>query len=186
MIRQHVVYVIQQAEWGRVHTDILQDKKVSSDRSREYCAIKIGKTDNLSKRVKCLQTGNPVKLFPIAYKPCKDRHEAARLEECCHYNLGNFKLEGEWFLLADLVAQAIVVSGFTLLPQVGCSVLYELLTDSALRISQDNNGDNSLTDLLNRSAIYSFMGKQIYESRFGKYEPHKPKSNLFSGVGLFL
>ncbi len=59
--------------------------------------IKVGVADNVQKRLKQLQTGNPKQLFLVMHFECNDRAHAFRLEKTIHDILKGQRLFGEWF-----------------------------------------------------------------------------------------
>jgi predicted GIY-YIG superfamily endonuclease len=60
---------------------------------------KIGIAENVEKRIRQLQTGNPHKIYLIYSFLVKDRDEALRLESRFHEILRRFNKSGEWYLL---------------------------------------------------------------------------------------
>lgn len=60
-------------------------------------SIKIGKTNDISRRLRDLQTGNANVLGIIALFECGSMHEATKLEEELHNHFSFCKLIGEWF-----------------------------------------------------------------------------------------
>jgi len=59
--------------------------------------IKVGVTDNVHKRMKQLQTGNPKELMLVMRFECNDRRHAFTLEKTIHETLEGRRLCGEWF-----------------------------------------------------------------------------------------
>ncbi len=59
--------------------------------------IKIGKTDDVVKRLSELQTGNPFKLSIILTIMLKTIEDAFSLENALHRKFKDYQLEGEWF-----------------------------------------------------------------------------------------
>ena len=66
---------------------------------------KIGITNNLTKRLKVLQTGNPHKLTYIDYVPCDD---ASRVEKELHNLYALKHMVGEWFNLNEVDVKNIL------------------------------------------------------------------------------
>jgi len=66
-------------------------------RSGKKGAIKIGKSNNPEKRVKELQTGNPYKLYLIAFIHCETEEGAIKLERKIHRLFKKRRMIGEWF-----------------------------------------------------------------------------------------
>lgn len=60
-----------------------------------YC--KIGKANNVYKRLEGLQTGNPKKLSIYYKHPCKSECRANMLEQLTHARLNPLRAVGEWF-----------------------------------------------------------------------------------------
>ena len=60
-------------------------------------AIKIGKSNRPEKRMAELQTGNPYKLYLIAFIHCETEKEAFSLEKKMHRLFRSQKMNGEWF-----------------------------------------------------------------------------------------
>lgn len=76
--------------------------KVYILKSGDY--FKIGVTGgDIIKRIKSLQTGNPIKIKLFGLCPCEDKEEAFELEGCIHKYLKNYKSNGgkEWFCLTE-------------------------------------------------------------------------------------
>lgn len=63
----------------------------------EHGSIKIGKSNNVDKRLKSLQTGNPRKLTLMALIKCRTPNDAHRLESKFHLMFKNDRVLGEWF-----------------------------------------------------------------------------------------
>lgn len=61
--------------------------------------VKIGKADNVEKRLKTLQTGNPKPLKILKTIPCNSAKEAYDLEFFFHALLKDHKSNGEWYKL---------------------------------------------------------------------------------------
>ena len=61
--------------------------------------IKIGKSDNVERRLKEFQTGNSKKLSVVRTIPCKSPKEAYDLEFFFHKMFKPFKQNGEWYKL---------------------------------------------------------------------------------------
>ena len=60
-------------------------------------SIKIGKSKDVAKRLKSLQTGNPRKLTLMALIKCKTPNDAHRLEGKFHLMFKTDGVRGEWF-----------------------------------------------------------------------------------------
>lgn len=61
--------------------------------------VKIGKANNVEKRLKVLQTGNPKPLTIINIIECGDCKKAYELEFFLHKMLKPLKVNGEWYKL---------------------------------------------------------------------------------------
>lgn len=59
--------------------------------------MKIGKANNVEKRLKILQTGNPKPLSIMKVIECKNEAEALELEFFLHKIMKPFKVSGEWY-----------------------------------------------------------------------------------------
>lgn len=59
--------------------------------------IKIGKSNDVDKRLKSLQTGNPRKLTLMASIKCKSPDDAFKLERKFHAKFKSSQIRGEWF-----------------------------------------------------------------------------------------
>lgn len=59
--------------------------------------IKIGKTNNINRRLTELQTGSPYKLNIIVKIFAENNSHANAIEKMLHERLGKFKSTGEWF-----------------------------------------------------------------------------------------
>ena len=59
--------------------------------------IKVGMANNPERRIKELQTGNPVKLRTVLLIECDSRKHALRLEQTLHHMLRGHNILGEWF-----------------------------------------------------------------------------------------
>ena len=59
--------------------------------------VKIGKANNPQKRLKELQTGNPIELKICALIPCANESKAYDLEGALHRAYRDYRLSGEWF-----------------------------------------------------------------------------------------
>lgn len=62
--------------------------------------IKIGKANNVERRMKELQTGNPKKLEILKIIKCSNEQEAYELERFLHSILHSVQSFGEWFHLS--------------------------------------------------------------------------------------
>lgn len=56
--------------------------------------IKIGVTNDIDKRVKTLQTGNP---FPIVVEFVEQKRQAYKIESYLHRMFEQYRVQGEWF-----------------------------------------------------------------------------------------
>jgi len=63
----------------------------------KHGSIKIGKSSNINKRLKSLQTGNPRKLTLMATIKCTTPNNAHRLESKLHLMFKADRVRGEWF-----------------------------------------------------------------------------------------
>ncbi|MEE8289753.1 MAG: GIY-YIG nuclease family protein [Nitrosomonadaceae bacterium] len=59
--------------------------------------IKVGVANNVQKRIKQLQTGNPFELLLVMHFECNDRRHAFHVEKTIHEILDGQRLCGEWF-----------------------------------------------------------------------------------------
>lgn len=59
--------------------------------------IKVGVADNVQKRIKQLQTGNPFELLLVMHFECNSRSHAFHIEKTIHEILEGQRLCGEWF-----------------------------------------------------------------------------------------
>ena len=66
-------------------------------RSGKGGPIKIGKSNTPEKRMADLQTGNPYKLYLIAFIHCNSEKEAIKLERKIHRLFKKRRMLGEWF-----------------------------------------------------------------------------------------
>ena len=72
--------------------------------------VKIGKANNVAKRVETLQTGSPYPLKLLVSIPCRSVKHAEYLEKLAHRMFRAYRIHGEWFhwtapvrrLIADL------------------------------------------------------------------------------------
>ena len=65
--------------------------------------IKIGKADDVFKRLKELQTGNPYRLSTLLTVMVQSPTEAFNLEQELHNRFNGYRLEGEWFKEAPVL-----------------------------------------------------------------------------------
>lgn len=56
--------------------------------------LKIGVTNNIQRRIKQLQTGNPI---PIILEYIDERSNPIKAERYLHSQLSQFRVQGEWF-----------------------------------------------------------------------------------------
>ena len=68
---------------------------------------KIGFTNDLNKRLKTLQTGNPDKLIIHHFEEVPN-HRARIMEKRLHRDLSHKRLKGEWFNLTPLEAKSML------------------------------------------------------------------------------
>ena len=66
--------------------------------------VKIGVTDNLTKRVSQMQTGNPRVLTIMATMPSEDPY---KMELELHTKFKKYNYQGEWFILSDEIKEFI-------------------------------------------------------------------------------
>jgi hypothetical protein len=66
--------------------------------------VKIGTADDVRKRIKQLQTGNPNRLYLIAYLRLRRRFDADQIERAAHDENDRDRICGEWFLMSDACA----------------------------------------------------------------------------------
>ena len=71
--------------------------------------VKIGVADNVEKRLGQLQTGNPHRLYLIAYLPLPNRFDADRVERTAHGGEDLERLCGEWFRMSDFCAFEVLL-----------------------------------------------------------------------------
>lgn len=64
--------------------------------------VKIGSTDDLTKRLAQLQTASPVKLQAIGALRCHNKRTARYLEQEFHEQYRRWRYRGEWFFLKGL------------------------------------------------------------------------------------
>lgn len=55
---------------------------------------KIGITNDLEKRLRNIQTGNP---YPVKYVYNQERKDASKIERWLHTQFHDYRMEGEWF-----------------------------------------------------------------------------------------
>lgn len=79
--------------------------------------VKIGKSNDMTQRLKELQTGNPYKLRILLTIGMNSETEAFMLEEELHRKFAKARLEGEWFKaepVAEFLAQDVInINHFT-------------------------------------------------------------------------
>ena len=63
--------------------------------------IKIGVAENIQKRIKELQIGNPKKLFLVEYLEFNYKEQAYFAEKHLHQMFAKERMSGEWFNVAD-------------------------------------------------------------------------------------
>jgi hypothetical protein len=59
--------------------------------------VKIGKANNVAKRVETLQTGSPYPLKLLVTVPCRSEKHAEYLEQMAHRIFKPYRIRGEWF-----------------------------------------------------------------------------------------
>lgn len=69
--------------------------------------IKVGHSRDVNKRLSQLQTGNHLPLQVVAAMPFED---AAERENNLHWLLSDYRIEGEWFSVSELIKNVIIVS----------------------------------------------------------------------------
>lgn len=69
---------------------------------------KIGKANNVKKRLSTLQIGNPRKLLVYYKFTCKSPSRSNLLEKLSHAKLAPFRLSGEWFNVNPKSAKIII------------------------------------------------------------------------------
>jgi len=72
---------------------------ILSCQDKKYHKIGVCKNDNLDKRIKSLQTGNPNK---INVEWVEERTEANKAEKYLHNCFSENRAEGEWFVDVDV------------------------------------------------------------------------------------
>lgn len=60
--------------------------------------VKIGKTIDVNKRYKQLQTGSPEKLYVVYSIPCRSKEHMDKVESSLHEYFKDYNISGEWFL----------------------------------------------------------------------------------------
>lgn len=63
--------------------------------------VKIGAADDVRKRIKQLQTGNPSRLYLVAFVRLSSRHDADLVERTAHQSNAEDRVHGEWFSISD-------------------------------------------------------------------------------------
>lgn len=67
------------------------------------CAIKLGYSSNIKKRIAGMQTGHPIKLvLEWKYYTGRNRDDAAKAERMLHRHCAHYRKRGEWFSLECL------------------------------------------------------------------------------------
>lgn len=66
--------------------------------------VKIGVAEDIHKRIRQLQTGNPNRLYLIAFLRLCSRHQADRIERYAHSDNAEDRVNGEWFSMSDACA----------------------------------------------------------------------------------
>lgn len=66
--------------------------------------VKIGAADDVRKRIKQLQTGNPSRLYLIAFVRLSSRAAADSVERFAHQDNAADRVHGEWFSMSDCFA----------------------------------------------------------------------------------
>lgn len=66
--------------------------------------VKIGVAEDVHKRIRQLQTGNPNRLYLISFVCLASRQQADRVEREAHSFYSHDRVSGEWFSLSDACA----------------------------------------------------------------------------------
>lgn len=66
--------------------------------------VKIGVAEDVQKRIRQLQTGNPNRLYLVAFLRLSSRYDADRVEKEAHSSYSQDRVSGEWFALSDSCA----------------------------------------------------------------------------------
>lgn len=90
------------------------DPDVGTDDAKHYLYfitdgeyVKIGHANNVSNRLRAIQTANARKISVFAMIPLKSKREALWLEERLHYEYRFFRKEGEWFDILHYLDQEV-------------------------------------------------------------------------------
>lgn len=103
--------------------------------------FKVGITQNLSKRIKQIQTGCPLKISRVYYYVLDTKQEALELEKEIHTFLSKISTSGEWFLMQD---------GFFYDIESFVKVKYKDLTKFFNIYYESDNKREMISDLFNR------------------------------------
>ena len=68
---------------------------------------KVGKSNNPHKRLKELQTGNPLPIKLIGIIECVTQTDTFRLEKSIHGRLADRSAVGEWFVMTDIEVEKL-------------------------------------------------------------------------------
>ena len=75
--------------------------------------VKIGVAEDVQKRIRQLQTGNPNRLYLVSFLRLASRYDADRVEREAHAAYLQDRVSGEWFALSDACAtQALLEAAF--------------------------------------------------------------------------
>lgn len=66
--------------------------------------IKIGKANDVQKRMKMLQTGSSLPLELLGYIGFDSEQEARKMESDLHHEFSEYRTQGEWFSLSRMQA----------------------------------------------------------------------------------
>lgn len=71
--------------------------------------VKIGAADDVRKRIKQLQTGNPSRLYLVAFARLGSRRDADLVERTAHQYNAEDRVNGEWFSMSDCCAVQVLL-----------------------------------------------------------------------------
>ena len=78
---------------------------------KKNAALKIGKADNLKKRLSELQVGNPNELEVLEFLRCKSSDDAKLFESQLHETFKHLHMRGEWFRYKEEEFQQLFTEG---------------------------------------------------------------------------
>jgi hypothetical protein len=83
--------------------------------------VKIGTADDVRKRIKQLQTGNPSRLYLVAFVRLPSRNAAESVERYAHQDNASDRVGGEWFSMSDscsvqVLLESCVACGYDVSP----------------------------------------------------------------------